>query len=162
LGGTQAPIIWLCHRQGDCANHPKPRQVWPIRVAAGAFGPGRPHADLFLSPDHAVCVAEVLIPIRHLINASMVSQVPADQVTYYHFDLPRHDVVLAQGLPAESFLDPKDGSKYANRRGPIRLYQEFTARMREACGCARLIVTRPEPAAACALVARFATEQATA
>jgi hypothetical protein len=39
--------------------------------------------------------------------------------------LPWHDVVLAQGLPAESFLDMKDGSNYANRPGPIRLYPGF-------------------------------------
>jgi hypothetical protein len=38
-------------------------------------------------------------------------------------------VVLAQGLPAESFLDLKDGSNYANRRGSIRLNPDFTARM---------------------------------
>ena len=130
MGGTQAPIIWLCHRQGDCANHPKPRQVWPIRVAAGAFGPGRPHTELFLSPDHAVYVGAVLIPVCHLINTSTITQVPMDQVTYYHLELPQHDVVPAQGLPAESFLDLKDGSNYANRPGPIRRYRTTPS----ACG----------------------------
>ena len=33
-------------------------------------------------------------------------------VTYHHIELSRHDVVLAEGLPAESFLDMKDGSNY--------------------------------------------------
>jgi hypothetical protein len=79
-----------------------------------------------------------------------------DHVTYYHLELPQHDVVLAQGLPAESFLDLKDGSNYANCPGPIRLYPDYTARMWEAFGCARLIVTGPELAAAQALVERFA------
>ena len=94
--------------------------------------------------------------------AARITQVPVDHVTYYHIELPQHDVVLAQGLPAESFLDMKDGSNYANRSGPIRLYPDFTARMWEAFGCARLVVTGPELAAARALVARFATDQAAA
>ncbi|HET6238146.1 MAG TPA: Hint domain-containing protein [Acetobacteraceae bacterium] len=125
LGEAAAPIIWIGRREVDCGCHPKPRKVWPVRVAAGAFGLGRPHTDLFLSPDHAVYVGEVLIPIRHLINGSTIAQVPMDRVTYYHLELPSHDEVLAQGLPAESFLDLKDGLNYANRPGPVRLYPNY-------------------------------------
>jgi hypothetical protein len=136
--------------------------VWPVRVAAGAFGPGRPGKELFLSPDHAVYVNQVLIPIRHLVNASIITQVPVDQVVYYHIELPRHDVVLAQGLPVESFLAVKDASDYANGAGPVRLRVDVSAGMWEAFGCARLIVTGPELAAARAVVACFATSQAAA
>ena len=71
-------------------------------------------------------------------------------------------MLLAQGLPAESFLDMRDGTNYANRPGPVRLYPDYSARMWEAFGCARLIVTGPELVAARALVARFATAQAAA
>ena len=93
LGETAAPIVWVGQRQVDCTHHPKPRQVWPVRVAAGALGPGRPHSELFLSPDHAVYVCDVLIPIRHLINGATIVQVPVHRVTYHHFELPRHNVV---------------------------------------------------------------------
>jgi hypothetical protein len=156
LGEAAAPIIWLGRRDVDCARHPKPRKVWPMRIAAGAVGPGQPHTELFLSPDHAVYVNGVLIPIQYLVNGSTISQMQVGQVTYYHVELPRHDVVLAQGLPAESFLDLKDGSNYSNRPGPVRVYPDFTVRMWEAYGCARLIVTGPELAAARALFAGFA------
>jgi hypothetical protein len=61
-------------------------------------------------------------------------------------------------LPAESFLDLRHGSNYANRPGPVRLYPDFSARMWEAFGCARLVVTGPELEAARALVARFVAE----
>ncbi len=159
LGGSAAPIIWIGHRQVDCAHHPKPRQICPIRVADGAFGPEQPHTELFLAPDHAVFVNEVLIPAKHLINGSTIVQVPMERVTYYHIELPRHDVLLAEGLPAESFLDMRDGSNYANRPGPVRLYPDFSLRIWEAFGCARLIVTGPELAAARALVGRFAAER---
>ena len=148
LREATAPIIWIGRRQVHCAQHPKPRQVWPVCVAAGAFGPGRPHEELVLSPDHAVYVNEVLIPIQHLVNGSTIRQVPVDQITYHHIELPQHDVVLAQGLPAETYLDMRDGSNYANRPGPTRLYPDFSARMWEAFGCAPLIVTGPELAAA--------------
>ena len=162
VGQTAAPIIWIGRRDVDCARHAQPRKVWPVRVPGGAFGPGRPHTDLFLSPDHAVYVGEVLIPIRHLINDSTIVQVPMEWVTHYHVELPEHDVLLAEGIPAESYLDMRDGSNYARGPGPVRLYPDYAARMWEAFGCAPLIVTGPELAAARALVANFAAEQAAA
>ena len=100
--------------------------------------------------------------MKHLINGSTIVQVKVDSVTYHHIELAEHDVLLAEGLPAESFLDMKDGSNYTNRAGPMRLYPDFSAWMWEAFGCARLVVTGPELAAARALVGRFATDQAAA
>jgi len=156
LGGGLAEVIWVGRRAVDCARHAQPKKVWPVRVAAGAFGPGQPHTDLLLSPDHAVYVEQVLIPVKYLINASTIVQVPVERVTYHHIELAEHDVLLAEGLPAESFLDMRDGSNYANRPGPVRLYPDYAARMWEAFGCARLVVTGAELEAARALVARFA------
>jgi hypothetical protein len=56
----------------------------------------------------------------------------------------------------------RDGTNYANRPGPVRLYPDYSARVWEAFGCARLIVTGPELAAAQALVAEFAAERVAA
>jgi autotransporter passenger strand-loop-strand repeat protein/T5SS/PEP-CTERM-associated repeat protein len=151
-GDGVASVIWVGRREVDCARHPAPGKVWPVRVAAGAFGPGQPHSALFLSPDHAVYVRDVLIPVRYLVNGSTIVQVMRQRVVYHHLELAEHDVLLAQGLPAESFLDMRDGSKYPDRPGPVRLYPDASARMWEAFGCARLVVTGPELAAARALV----------
>ena len=159
LGDGLAEVIWVGRREVDCARHAQPRKVWPVRVAAGAFGAGRPRRDLFLSPDHAVYVGEVLIPVKHLINGSTIAQVPVARVTYCHLELAEHDVLLAEGLPAESFLDMKDGSNYGRGSGAIKLYPDFTARMWEAFGCAPLIVTGPELEGARAMVAGFAAER---
>jgi hypothetical protein len=145
-----ALIKWIGHRRVDCFRHPKPQKVWPVRVCAGAFGEGLPLRDLWLSPDHAVFVGEVLIPIKHLINGISIEQVPMDEVTYYHVELEHHDVLFAEGLPAESYLDTGDRFNFENGGGPISLHPEFsarrweTARIWEALGCARLIVTGPE------------------
>lgn len=143
LGGRIEPIVWIGHRWVDCRRHPKPEQVWPVRISTGAFGGGRPLRDLWLSPDHAVYIGGVLIPIKYLINGRTITQVPMHAVDYYHIELPRHAVLLADGLPAESYLDVGDKSNFANGTGPIALYPDFASRAWEAKGCAPLVVTGP-------------------
>jgi hypothetical protein len=130
--------------------------VWPVRVVEGAFGPGVPHAEVWLSPDHAVYVGGVLIPVKLLVNGTTIVQVPRERVTYCHVELAEHDVVLAEGLPAESYLDMRDGSNYANRAGPVRLVPDYAARMWEAFGCAPLVVTGVELEGAREVVQRWA------
>ena len=79
-----------------------------MRVAADAFGVDRPARDLYLSPGHSVCVnvlSEVLIPIQELVNGSTVAYVDVDTVTYWHVELDSHDILLAENMQAESFLE---------------------------------------------------------
>lgn len=99
--------------------------------------PGRP---LFLSPDHAVFVDEVLIPVRYLIDGDAIRQVERSVVTYWHLELESHDVVLAEGMPAESFLGDRERFGAMARFG---LYPDFTSLRWEACGYAPLVVTGP-------------------
>jgi hypothetical protein len=108
---------------------------------------GLPHRDLFLSPDHAVYFDGALIPVKYLINRTTIIQVPVDEVTYYHVELPRHDVLLADGLPVETYLDTNDRSNFANGGASIALYPDFASRIWEAEGCASLVVTGPQLAA---------------
>jgi hypothetical protein len=68
---------------------------------------------LWLSPDHAVYAEGVLIPIKHLINGASIRQDKVAQVTYLHIELAQHDVVLAEGLPAETYLDSGDRQSFA-------------------------------------------------
>ena len=76
-----AVIQWIGRRHIDCRRPPNPERIWPVRVSAGAFG-NAPCRDLWLSPDHAVSMCNVLIPIRLLINDSTIRQIPVDEVTY--------------------------------------------------------------------------------
>lgn len=142
--GTGRDVIWIGHRVVDCARHPNPARVWPIRIEAGAFGPAEPRRPLFLSPDHAVFVDEVLIPVKHLVNGTTVTQIPMDRVAYYHVELARHGVLLAEGLPAESYLDTGDRSDFANGGGVVTLHPTFASLRREAGACAPLVVTGPK------------------
>ncbi len=146
LGGDTAEVIWVGRRAVDCARHPNPTKVWPVRVSAHAFGRGMPASDLVLSPDHAVYVDRVLIPIRLLVNGQSVRQELTDRVMYHHVELARHDVLLANGMPAESYLDTGDRSKFSNG-GVIVLHPDFSARAWEMQGCAPLVQTGPVLAA---------------
>jgi T5SS/PEP-CTERM-associated repeat protein len=153
LGEAPQPIIWIGHRRIECARHHDPRLVWPVRIRTGAFGPGLPGRDLWLSPDHAVYINEVLIPVKYLINGGSIAQVPTDEVTYYHVELPEHSVLLAEGLAAESYLDTGDRANFSNGGGPIALHPDFSSRIWEAAGCAPLVVTGSALDAARRLVA---------
>ncbi len=136
-------IVWVGHRIVDCAEHPKPALVWPVRILAGAFANGIPAEDLWLSPDHAVYVDNVLIPVKHLVNGRSVVQEPVDRVSYYHVETPRHDVLLAEGLACETYLDAGNRANFDNGGDVIRLHPDFAMRMWEASGCAPLQVTGP-------------------
>jgi hypothetical protein len=141
LGGKPQAITWVGHRRIDCAKHNAPRLVWPVRIAAGAFGRGQPSRDLLLSPDHAVYVDGVLIPVKHLLNGATIAQVPCDSVTYHHVELARHDVLLAEDMPAESYLAGADRTVFANHAGVVAMHPDLSSRVWEAEGCAELIVT---------------------
>jgi len=148
--GGAAEVAWIGYRQVDAARHPAPTKVWPVRITAGAFGTGWPHQDLLLSPDHAVFVEDVLIPVKYLINGSTVVQVPVETVTYYHIELHQHDLLLAEGLPVESYLDTGDRANFANGDGVIRLFPDLANRrpdvawLWELNGYAPLILFGPE------------------
>ncbi len=143
LGKTFEPVIWIGQRRVDCQRHPRPHQVWPVRISANAFGLGKPCRDLWLSPDHAIFIADILTPVKYLINGTTIAQVPRDVVTYYHVELPKHNLVLAEGLPTESYLNVNDRSDFWQQRQPMTLFPDFFSRTWEAEGCAPLVITGP-------------------
>lgn len=140
-GGT-APIIWIGHRTVDCTLHPRPHDVMPIRIAAGAFG-DLPARDLLLSPDHALLVDGVLIPARYLLNGATLHQHPVLRVTYWHVELPRHAVILAERLPVESYLDTGNRHAFSNGGAVVQLQPEFARAVWAREGCAPLVTDGP-------------------
>jgi hypothetical protein len=99
------------------------------------------------------------VPIKHLVNGRSIVQVPVDDVAYYRVELPRHDVVLAEGLPVESYLDTGDRANFANCGAAVRLHPDFATRSWEAFGCAPLVVTGPQLAAVRRRLNRRATRR---
>ena len=141
-GGVARAVRWVGSRAIDLSRHADPDAVRPIRILANAFADGVPRRELRLSPDHAVLVDGVLVPVRLLVNgASIVRATECRAVTYYHVELDTHDVLLAEGLPAESYLDTGNRGMFANAGVPLVLHPDFGEgqRRRVAGSCAPLV-----------------------
>jgi hypothetical protein len=134
--GDMRPIKWIGHRDFDCRQHPDPAAVHPVRVATDAFGPNRPSHDLLLSDAHAVCMdlcGEVLIPVGCLINGATIARVEVDRVSYWHVELDSHDILIANNLLAESYMEMSNRAFFeeagAGRdtfvRGNGKTYEDF-------------------------------------
>ena len=95
--GRLLRVRWIGHR--------RLRQAAAIRITAGAFGAATPQRDLILSPDHAVFIDPALIPAKYLVNGRTITEEVVEDITYFHVELAHHDVLLADGLPCESYLD---------------------------------------------------------
>jgi len=142
--GAPAPVVWIGRRHIDCRRHPQPWQVQPVRIQAHAFGPGQPNRDLLVSPRHGIFFAGVLMPARLLLNGSTVTQLDLDAVDYWHIELPRHDLLLAEGLAAESYLDTGDRHLFDNGGPVVALHPDFASRVWEGAACAELKLVGPE------------------
>ncbi|WP_241250450.1 choice-of-anchor L domain-containing protein [Paragemmobacter kunshanensis] len=84
----------------------------PVEIAAGTLGA---HETLRLSGNHRVLLtgaraellfgeAEVLVKAKHLVDGRAVRVVEGGEVTYLHLLFDRHEVVVANGLPCESYF----------------------------------------------------------
>ncbi len=118
--GGARPIKWLGHRKVNCWALPNPRSAFPIRIAQHAFGTHRPSQDLYLSAGHSICVdlmGEVFIPVGYLINGATIAEVEVDTISYWHVELDSHDVLIANNLPAESYLAMGNRGFFEELRG---------------------------------------------
>ena len=143
IDGPPVPrtIKWVGHRRIDLTRHPRSDTVAPIRVERDAFADNVPHRDLLLSPDHAVFFDGKLICVRLLVNGSTIRwERGLTAVDYYHVELDRHDIVLAEGLTVESYLDTGNRAFFANSGMPPVLHPDLpndaTHPTREAGSCA--------------------------
>ena len=103
--GDRRPVRWVGWRTLDLGPASS-RHARPVIVMPNAFGQGKPHKLLRLSPLHCVYADGVLIPVTHLVNhATILRDVAAPAATYFHVELDRHDILLAEGLECESYFD---------------------------------------------------------
>lgn len=112
-------VDWTGARTVALDNDFRRRKNAPVRVARGALGPGVPERDLILSPQHRVLVAsqiarrlfgasEVLVPVQKLAGFSGFKRLRhLPQARYCHLFTGQHDILWANGAPAESLLPEK-------------------------------------------------------
>ncbi len=110
LSGEARPITWigtgrvLAPRGGRVASA-------AVIVRKGALADNVPHRDLRVTKGHSLFIDGVLIPVEFLINHhSILWDAQAGEVTIYHIELQTHDVLIADGAPAESYRD--DGNRW--------------------------------------------------
>ena len=120
-------VKWVGHRRIDLTRHPRPETVAPIRIERDAFADNVPHRDLLVSPDHAIFVDGMLICARQLVNGTTIRREKGwSSVDYYHVELNEHAILLAEGLPAESYLDTGNRGFFANAGAPLVLHPDLT------------------------------------
>ena len=153
FGGT-ATISWLGHRDVACDARPHPEQSWPIRIRAGALADNVPHRDLLVSPDHGILVDGALVPAALLANGITIAQERHDRITWWHLELPAHDAVLAEGAPAETYLDTGNRAAFT-AAGPTR--QGCPASIWQAEACAPQLRAGPALAAIRSTLAKRAS-----
>jgi len=125
----QLPVRWL----GQSHVHTRlvdPLRSLPIRIKASALGEALPVHDLLLSPDHAVFIDGILVQAGALVNNTSIVReydVP-EQFTYYHVELATHELLLAEGVQTESFVDNVDRMNFHNwdeRSTPVEPIEEM-------------------------------------
>ena len=94
-------------------------------MSAGAFDENKPSRDLWLSPGHSIVAEGVLMPITALQNGKSVAQQEQSMVEYWHIELDEHDIIIAEGLPAESYLDQGNRSAFVNGGAFIEAHPDF-------------------------------------
>ncbi|NPD17215.1 Hint domain-containing protein [Xinfangfangia sp. D13-10-4-6] len=117
--GEARPIRWIGKRRVSALQLQVAGYLRPVRIAADAFGPGRPAQDLLVSPQHRVVVSshiaermfgqgQVLIAAKHLVGLPGVTiAAEVTEVTYFHLLLDQHQIIASNGLLTESLL-PRD------------------------------------------------------
>jgi hypothetical protein len=76
---------------------------------AGALGDNLLVRALRLTADHALLIDDVLVHAGDLVNGTTIRRIPPSELgerfVVYHVETENHEVILAEGAPAETFVD---------------------------------------------------------
>ncbi len=107
FGGLR-PIQWIGRYTVKKSDPSKPwvEDALPVRIARSALAPNVPHADLYVTAGHCLLIDGVLVPAEALINGTTITrhEPEGDEMEFFHIKLESHDVVYAEGVPAETLL----------------------------------------------------------
>ncbi len=113
LRGEARRIVWIGEGRG-LATRGRRNAATPVIVRKGALADNVPHHDLHVTKGHSLYIDDVLIPVEFLVNhRSILWDDRAQEISIYHIELETHDVLLANGAPAESYRD--DGNRWLFR-----------------------------------------------
>jgi hypothetical protein len=99
------PVRWAGRRTVGTSEQIANHRLRPVRIRAGALGPGVPVRDLRVSRQHRVWAKGRLIAAVKLMGRPGIDRddrcVP---VSYHHLLCDAHEILFANGAPAESLL----------------------------------------------------------
>ncbi len=98
----------------------------PIRISAGAFGDGLPLSDLYVSNAHAFLLDGHLVVASALINGETITAVPfsdmPSEFTYWHIETEEHELVVANGVAAETLSGAPERKDFDNYDSYVAQY----------------------------------------
>lgn len=105
------PIKWVGYFKVNRIDN----QSVPICIKRNAFGKQKPQSDLHVSPDHNLIVNGRMTEACKLVNGSTIyPNHEIKDVVYYHVELRRHIMMIAEGIVAESYLDVDNRNKFTH------------------------------------------------
>ncbi|WP_432450535.1 Hint domain-containing protein [Aliiroseovarius marinus] len=130
-------VLWVGHRRITGARLFAMPELRPIRLRAGSICAGQPDEDLIVSPQHQILIQgprarelfnsdEVLVSASDLVDERrIVVDTRAREVSYYHVLLENHEIVWANGVPAESFHPANTDLATVEDSQRARLFEMF-------------------------------------
>jgi hypothetical protein len=98
-------VTWIGNRK-VLATRCRRSAATPVIVRKGALADNVPNADLRMTKAHSLYIDDVLIPVEFVVNhRTILWDDRAQEVEIYHVEVDSHDVLLANGAPAESYRD---------------------------------------------------------
>jgi hypothetical protein len=109
--GAARRIVWVGTGQ-VLTSRGRRNAATPVIIRKNALAPNVPNRDLRVTKGHSFHIDGVLIPAEFLVNHRSIlwDDHAPQEVTLYHIELETHDVLLANGAPAESYRD--DGNRW--------------------------------------------------
>ena len=135
FGGLR-PIEWIGRYPFKRSDPSKPwvKDALPVRIARSALAPDVPHADLYVTGGHALLIDGVLVPAELLINGTTITRDEVreyDELEFLHVKLESHDVIYAEGVPAETLINVQESAvnfaDYLRRYGTAATDEEHCA-----------------------------------
>ncbi|WP_298905653.1 Hint domain-containing protein [uncultured Aliiroseovarius sp.] len=121
--GESRTIRWIGRRQVSQFELLLAPKLCPVRIRAGALGHQLPERDLLVSRQHRILIRskvaermfgtkEVLIPAIKLVGCTGIEvEEQPRALEYFHILLDEHEILLANGAPAESLFTGPEALK---------------------------------------------------
>jgi hypothetical protein len=114
MSGAHRALRWVGAGRTLVTPRNKDR-VAPVVVRRHAIREFVPRHDLYITRGHSLYLEGVLIPVEELINHRSIAWVEdARVVEFYHLELDSHDVVLAEGVAAETYREDENAPLFLN------------------------------------------------